>query len=216
MATGAGAHPDTEQAVAGMGAKRLPVVIGLTGSSGAALAVRAVEVLGALGVPMHIAYTAACKQVWPDELGHPIADDLADWKRRFGARVFNPDDFRAPASSGSFATAGMIVVPCSMRTVAAVAAGLSSNLVERAADVTIKEGRPLVLVAREAPLSAIHLENMLKLARLGVRIVPPVPQFYLHPQTMDEVVDLIARRALAILGIEEALPPALRWRGEEE
>lgn len=197
-------------------AKRPPVIVGITGSSGAALAVRAVEVLGALGVPLHVAYTAACKQVWPDELGRPIADDLAEWKRRFGARVFNPDDFRAPASSGSFATAGMIVVPCSMRTVAAVAAGLSSNLVERAADVTIKEGRPLVLVAREAPLSAIHLDNLLTLARLGVRIVPPVPQFYLHPQTMDEMVDRIARRALAILGIEEALPSEMRWRGDEE
>ena len=207
--------PDTAT-MAGTGAKRPPVVVGITGSSGVALAVRAVEVLGALGVPIHIAYTAACKQVWPDELGRPIADDLADWKRRFGARVFNPDDFRAPASSGSFATAGMIVVPCSMRTVAAVAAGLSSNLVERAADVTIKEGRPLVLVAREAPLSAIHLENLLKLARLGVRIVPPVPQFYLHPQTMDEMVDRLARRALAILGIAEALPPDMRWRGDEE
>lgn len=198
------------------GAKRPAVVVGITGSSGAALAVRAIEVLGALGAPMHIAYTAACKQVWPDELGRPIADDLADWKRRFGARVFNPDDFRAPASSGSFATAGMIIIPCSMRTVAAIAAGLSSNLVERAADVTIKEGRSLVLVAREAPLSAIHLDNMLTLARLGVRIVPPVPQFYLHPQTIDEVVDRIARRALAILGIEEALPPEMRWRGDEE
>lgn len=205
---------DARQAAAP--AKRLPVVIGITGSSGSALAVRVVEVLGALGVPMHVAYTAACKQVWPDELGRPIADDLADWKRRFGAHVFNPDDFRAPASSGSFVTAGMIVVPCSMRTLAAVAAGLSSNLVERAADVTIKEGRPLVLVPREAPLSAIHLENLLKLARLGVRVVPPVPQFYLHPQTIDELVDRIARRTLDILGIHEALPPAMRWRGDEE
>jgi 4-hydroxy-3-polyprenylbenzoate decarboxylase len=196
--------------------KRLPVVVGITGSSGAALAVRTVEVLGKLGVPMHLAYTPACKQVWPDELGHQITDDLADWKRRFGARVFNPDDFRAPASSGSFVTAGMIIVPCSMRTVAAVASGLASNLVERAADVTIKEGRALVLVAREAPLSAIHLENLLKLARLGVRIVPPVPQFYLRPQTVDEVVDRLARRALAILGIQEALPPEMRWRPDEE
>jgi flavin prenyltransferase len=197
-------------------AKRPPVVVGITGSSGAALALRAVEVLGTLGIPMHIAYTAACKQVWPDEVGHPIADDLAAWKQRFGARIFNPDDFRAPMSSGSFRTAGMLIMPCSMRTVSALAVGASSNLVERAGDVAIKEGRPLVLVPREAPLSAIHLENLLKLARLGVKIVPPVPQFYLRPQTLDDVIDSIARRALAALGIEEALPDALRWRSGEE
>jgi 4-hydroxy-3-polyprenylbenzoate decarboxylase len=195
--------------------KRPPVVVGITGSSGAVLALRAIEALGALDIPMHITYTAACKQVWPDELGHPIADDLAAWKQRFGARIFNPDDFRAPMSSGSFRTAGMIVVPCSMRTVSALAVGASSNLVERAGDVAIKEGRPLVLVPREAPLSAIHLENLLKLARLGVKIVPPVPQFYLRPQTLDEVIDSIARRALAALGIEQALPDVLRWRADE-
>jgi 4-hydroxy-3-polyprenylbenzoate decarboxylase len=197
-------------------AKRPPVIVGITGSSGAMLAVRTVEVLGELAVPLHITYTAACKQVWPDELGHPITDDLAAWKQRYGARVFNPDDFRAPMSSGSFRTAGMIVVPCSMRTVSALAVGASSNLVERAGDVAIKEGWPLVLVPREAPLSAIHLENLLKLARLGVKIVPPVPQFYLRPQTLDEAIDTMARRALAALGIEDALPDALRWRSGEE
>jgi 4-hydroxy-3-polyprenylbenzoate decarboxylase len=110
----------------------------------------------------------------------------------------------------------MIVIPCSMRTVSAIALGSSTNLLERAADVVLKEGRPLVLVPREAPLSAIHLENMLKLARLGVRIVPPMPQFYLRPQTADEVVDRIVRRCLAVLGVAEALPPEMRWRGDEE
>lgn len=197
-------------------AKRPPVIIGITGSSGVALAIRTVELLGELGAPLHIAYTQACRQVWPDEVGHTIADDLASWKTRFGARAFNPDDFRAPMSSGSFHTAGMIVVPCSMRTVSAIASGLSSNLVERAADVTIKEGRQLLLVPREAPLSAIHLENLLKLARLGVRIVPPMPQFYLRPQTADEIVDRVVRRMLAVFGFEAALPEQMRWRGDEE
>jgi 4-hydroxy-3-polyprenylbenzoate decarboxylase len=198
------------------GQRRLPLIIGISGSSGAALARRTVEVLGELGIPLHITYTPACRQVWPDEVGRLIADDLEDWKTRFGARVFNPDDFRAPMSSGSFATAGMLVVPCSMRTVSAIAVGASSNLVERAADVTIKERRPLVLSVRESPLSAIHLENLLKLARLGVQIVPPMPQFYLKPQTIDEVVDRMARRTLAVLGIQEALPASMRWRGDEE
>ncbi|HEY7342563.1 MAG TPA: UbiX family flavin prenyltransferase [Ktedonobacterales bacterium] len=195
---------------------RPPLIVGITGASGVVMACRAIEVLGELGIPMHITYTQACRQVWPDEIGHPFNDDLADWKRRFGARVFNSEDFRAPMSSGSFLTSGMLVIPCSMRTVSAVAQGLSSNLLERAADVVIKEGRPLALVPREAPLSAIHLENMLKLARLGVRIVPPMPQFYLRPQTADEIVDRMVRRCLAVLGIEEALPPEMRWRGDEE
>ncbi|HEX9037731.1 MAG TPA: UbiX family flavin prenyltransferase [Ktedonobacterales bacterium] len=195
--------------------RRLPVIVGITGSSGVALAVKAVEALGALGVPMHITYTQACRQVWPDELGRQISDDLAAWKEHYHARVFNPDDFRAPMSSGSYRTAGMIIVPCSMRTVAAIAHGSSTNLVERAADVVIKEGRTLVIAPRETPLSAIHLENMLALARLGVRIVPPMPQFYLRPQTMEEATDLMARRALSVLGYDEALPDERRWRGDE-
>jgi 4-hydroxy-3-polyprenylbenzoate decarboxylase len=188
----------------------------MTGSSGAALARRAIEVLLELGQPVDLAYTRACRQVWPDEIGHPLADDLARWKDHPGVRVFNPDDFRAPMSSGSFLTRGMLVIPCSMRTVSAIAHGASTNLLERAADVTLKEGRPLVLVPREAPLSAIHLENLLALARLGVRILPPVPQFYSRPRTVDEIVDHVARRALAAVGLEEALPAALRWRTGEE
>jgi flavin prenyltransferase len=196
-------------------ARRAPIIIGITASSGAALARRAIEVLGELDVPMHITYTQACRQVWPDEVGHLLADDLGEWKARYHARVFNPDDFRAPMSSGSFRTAGMLVIPCSMRTVSAIAHGSSSNLLERAADVVLKEQRPLVLVPRETPLSAIHLENMLTLARLGVRIVPPMPQFYLRPQTADDMIDLMARRALSVLGYEEALPDGSRWRGDE-
>lgn len=193
-----------------------PLIVGISGASGALLAVRAVEVLGELGVPMHITYTRACRQVWPDEVGRLISDDLTEWKQRYGARVFNPEDFRAPMSSGSFRTSGMLVIPCSMRTVSAIACGSSSNLLERAADVTLKEGRPLTLVPRESPLSAIHLENLLKLSRLGVRVVMPVPQFYLRPQTADEIIDRIARRALMVMGIEDALPSDQRWRGAEE
>jgi 4-hydroxy-3-polyprenylbenzoate decarboxylase len=193
-----------------------PIVVGISGSSGVVLACRTVQILGELGLPLHITYTPACRQVWPDELGHQIGDDLAEWKHRPRVRVFNPEDFRAPMSSGSYRTAGMIVIPCSMRTVSAIAVGASSNLLERAADVTLKEGRPLVLVPRESPLSAIHLENLLKLARLGVRVVPPQPQFYLRPQTADEIVDLMVRRALVSLGLEDALPAGQRWRGNEE
>jgi 4-hydroxy-3-polyprenylbenzoate decarboxylase len=197
-------------------ARQPPLVLGISGSSGALLARRAVEVLAELGRPVHLTYTPACLQVWPDEVGHPLKADLAHWKEHCGVRVFLPDDFRAPMSSGSFLTAGMLIVPCSMRSVSAIAHGASSNLLERAADVTIKEGRPLVIVPRETPLSAIHLENLLALARLGVRVVPPVPQFYTRPHTAEDIIDRIVRRAIAQLGIPEALPPSLRWRSQPE
>ena len=193
-----------------------PLVVGITGSSGALLAVRAIEVLGELGVPVHLTYTAACRQVWPDEVGHALADDLTLWKQRYRLQIYNPDDFRAPMSSGSFLTTGMLIIPCSMRSVSALAHGSSSNLLERAADVTIKEGRRLVIVPREAPLSAIHLENLLALARLGICVLPPVPQFYTQPQSAGDIIDRIARRAVAQMGLPEALPPALRWRSTPE
>jgi 4-hydroxy-3-polyprenylbenzoate decarboxylase len=196
-------------------AARAPLVVGMTGSSGAVLARRAIEVLLEIGQPVDLTFTRACRQVWPDEVGFPLSDDLARWKDLPGVRVFNPEDFRAPMSSGSFPTLGMLVIPCSMRTVSAIAHGTSSNLLERAADVTLKEARPLVLVPREAPLSAIHLENLLKLARLGVRILPPVPQFYARPRTVEEIVDHIARRAVAAVGLAQALPAAMRWRADD-
>jgi 4-hydroxy-3-polyprenylbenzoate decarboxylase len=193
-----------------------PVIVGITGSSGAVLAQRTIEVLGELGQVVHVVYTRACHQVWPDEIGRPLLADLKDWQARYRVQAFGPEDFRAPMSSGSFQTRGMLIIPCSMRTVSAVAHGASTNLLERAADVTIKEARPLVIVPREAPLSAIHLENLLALARLGVRIVPPVPQFYTHPQTAADVVDRIVRRTVALFGFAEALPANLRWRSTAE
>ena len=143
------ARSDDDQGAAPGGLpSALPIVVGISGSSGALLGRRAVEVLGALARPVHLTYTPACRQVWPEEVGHPLDDDLALWRERYGVRICEPDDFRAPMSSGSFPTAGMIVIPCSMRTVSAIAYGTSSNLLERAADVTIKEGRRLVVVPR--------------------------------------------------------------------
>lgn len=112
------------------------------------------------------------------------------------------DNLYAPISSGSFRTAGMFVAPCSMKTLAGIANGYANNLLERAADVSLKERRPLVIVPRETPLSAIHLENMLKLARLGVHILPAMPGFYSRPNTIEDMVDSIAGRALDLMGVE--------------
>ncbi len=114
-------------------------------------------------------------------------------------------DLAAPVSSGSFKTDGMLVVPCSMKTLSGIANGYANNLVERAADVTIKEGRPLLLSPREMPFSAIHLENMLTLARLGVKIAPPVPGFYHKPKRIDDIVDFMAGKILDSMGIEHEI-----------
>jgi 4-hydroxy-3-polyprenylbenzoate decarboxylase len=122
---------------------------------------------------------------------------------------------KAPIASGTFPTLGMVVVPCSMATVAAIAHGLSDNLLRRAADVCLKERRPLVLVPRETPLNAIHLENMASLARLGVAILPPEPPFYLKPQTISDVVDFVVQRVLSALGVIEALPESMQYEGPE-
>jgi len=122
-------------------------------------------------------------------------------------RIFYHNEYNlaAPVSSGSFKTDGMLVVPCSMKTLSGIANGYANNLVERAADVTIKEGRPLLLSPREMPFSAIHLENMLKLARLGVKIAPPVLGFYHKPKRIDDIVDFMAGKILDMIGIEHKL-----------
>ena len=122
----------------------------------------------------------------------------------------NGHNMAAPVSSGSFKTDGMFIVPCSMKTLAGVAAGYTENLIQRSADVTLKEGRLLLLSPREMPFSAIHLENMLKLARLGVKIVPPVPGFYHGPRSIDDLVDFMAGKILDSMGIEHNI--FKRWK----
>jgi 4-hydroxy-3-polyprenylbenzoate decarboxylase len=129
-------------------------------------------------------------------------------------RVHRVTDQGAPISSGSFLTLGMVVVPCSMRTLAAIAHGLGDNLIHRAADVMVKERRKLVLAVREAPLSEIHLENMLKLSRMGVVIFPPMPAFYTKPRTVDDLISYSAARLLDQLDIH--LDVRNRWTGMRE
>ena len=144
-------------------------------------------------------------RVWKEELGVSFKQSVTEWEKRFAMALVDVRNIGASIASGSYATRGMLVIPCSTDTLAAVAHGLASNLLERAADVTIKEGRRLVLVPRETPLSAIHLENMLTLARLGVRIVPPMPAFYLLPTTVAEVVEALVERILQAAGISAGL-----------
>jgi len=184
-----------------LGRGKPPVVVGVSGASGAALAERAILKLGEAGFPIIVTCTPVGQRIWHEELGEPFQSFVERCSKHFTLEALDDQDLGASIASGRQPTRGMVVIPCSMDTLAAIAHGRSTNLLQRAADVTIKEGRPLVLVPRESPLSAIHLENMLKLARLGIRIVLPVPAFYLRPRTVADIVDDVAERALMALGI---------------
>lgn len=191
-----------------MNGDKLPVVVGISGGSGALIARRVIALLLELGYPVIGTATKAGRRVWVEELGSDLSDAIRQWAAPVagqGSLAWHSiNDVGAPIASGSIETQGMIVVPASMGTIAGIAAGIEDNLVLRAAGVTLKEWRPLVLVPRESPLSAIHLENLHKLARLGVRVVPPMPAFYLRPVTVADVVDQLVPRLLLALGITEA------------
>ena len=193
-----------EAAVRQRSADRRPVIVGVTGASGHLLAKRCVERLLAYGYPLILVCTPAGARVWREELGTEFGAALSEWREKGDVTQYPINDIGAPIASGGLATAGMLVVPCSMGTLAGIATGMASNLLERAADVTMKEFRPLALVPRETPLSAIHLENMLKLARIGVRVVPPMPAFYLRPKSVTELVEHLVPRVLSALAIPEA------------
>ncbi|AIQ64634.1 aromatic acid decarboxylase [Paenibacillus stellifer] len=185
-------------------------VVGITGASGAVYGVRLTENLLSLGFPVHLVISNAGWRVIKEELGWDVTDREGVLNQRFGGLQgtleYHPiADIGASIASGSFRTHGMIIMPCSMGTLSAVANGSSDNLMTRAADVMLKEGRPLVLVPRETPLHAIHLENMLKLSRLGVRMIPAMPAFYFGPQSLEDMVDFMVGKVLDSFGIDHAL-----------
>ncbi len=181
---------------------RLPVVVGISGASGAMLARQTILRLGKAGYPIVATCSRAGQRVWREEMDEPFESFVQRCRADFALEALDVEDIGASIASGRRLTLGMLVVPCSMDTLSAIATGRSTNLLERAADVTLKEGRTLTLVPRESPLSAIHLENLWKLAQLGVRIVLPVPAFYRRPSSLEEVVDDVACRAIGTLGIQ--------------
>jgi flavin prenyltransferase len=193
-----------------------PVIVGISGASGAVLARDTVEELLRRQTPTIVVCSNGGKLVWQDELGESFNDTLARWREHPQFSAYSIGDLRAPIASGTYPTAGMVVVPCSMNSVAAVAHGLSSNLLLRAADVCLKENRRLVLVPRETPLHSIHLENMLTLSRMGAVILPPEPAFYLHPQGVDDIVRFMVSRVLVALGLDSALPPDLQYQDKAD
>jgi 4-hydroxy-3-polyprenylbenzoate decarboxylase len=186
-------------------ATKRPVVVGITGASGHLLGQRCIERLLHYGYEILLVCTASGRRVWREELDADLRSFVTSRAPSGKITQYSVNDVGAPIASGGLVTHGMLVVPCSMGTLSAIAVGTADNLLERAADVTLKEFRPLVLVPRETPLSAIHLENMLRLARVGVRIVPPMPAFYLKPHSIAEAVDQLVPRVLSALSIPEAL-----------
>ncbi|MBB5802216.1 4-hydroxy-3-polyprenylbenzoate decarboxylase [Saccharothrix ecbatanensis] len=182
------------------------LVLGITGATGSIIGVRILRALRDLGVETHLVLSRWGRATLGMETDISPAD-----LHRLADVVHGAGDHSAPISSGSFHTDGMIIAPCSMKTLAAVRGGYGDGLIARAADVTIKERRRLVLVPRELPVSEIHLDNMLGLARMGVVIAPPVPAFYTRPTTVEEIVTHIAARVLDQFGLE--LPGAVRWQG---
>ena len=190
-----------------------PVVVGITGASGSVLARATIEQLLSMDIPVISTATPAARMVWHEEMDESFGVALERWQSSGIFSHYPTADLRAPIASGTFPTLGMAVVPCSMSTISGIATGSADNLLRRAADVCIKERRRLVLVPRETPLHAIHLENMATLARLGVTILPPEPPFYLHPRTIGDVVAFVVQRTLVALGIIEALPEDMRYGG---
>lgn len=180
------------------------VVVALTGASGAIYGLALLEQLKFLGIETHLILSPWAARTVALETSLTVQEVM-----KMASYAYEAGDLAAPVASGSFPHQGMVIAPCSMKTLASIACGISDNLITRAADVTIKERRPLVLLVRESPLSAIHLENMLKLARLGVTIMPPVPAFYYHPRTIEDLVQQTIARVLDLLGIAHHL--GRRW-----
>ncbi|UVI32390.1 UbiX family flavin prenyltransferase [Paenibacillus spongiae] len=194
--------------------------VGITGASGAIYGIRLIEMLISSGIKVHLVITDAGWRVLKEELGWVAAKRQAALEARFGdamasgSLIYHPNgDIGASIASGSYRAEGMIIMPCSMGTLASIAHGSSDNLMTRAADVMLKEGRKLMLVPRETPLHAIHLENMLKLARLGVKLIPAMPAFYYGPQSMEDMIDFLVGKVLDQIPIDHDL--YRRWGDEQ-
>ena len=185
--------------------KNRRMVVGISGASGFIYGVRLLELLRGLDVETHLIVSRAALLTMTHETHYKLADVSA-----LAATTHRCDDLAAGIASGSFRTMGMIVAPCSMKTLAEIAHGMSLGLISRAADVTLKERRPLVLLARETPLTLAHLRNMTAVTEMGAIVAPPVPAFYTRPQSLEQVIDHTLGRVLDLFGLETGT--VTRWR----
>jgi 4-hydroxy-3-polyprenylbenzoate decarboxylase len=187
-------------------------ILAITGATGPVIGLRVLKELSRT-TEAHVIISRQSFSIMRDEARVDLSAETAEATEKkireyAGSKnifYYEEGNFEAPVASGSFRTDGMFVVPCSMKSLSGIAHGYSNSLVERAADVTIKEGRPLVLAPREMPFSAIHLENMLTLARIGVKIAPPVIGFYHGPKTIDDLIDFVAGKILDLMGIQHEM-----------
>lgn len=194
----------------GASSEQRPWVVGITGASGAIYGVELTKALLRMGLEVHMVITDAGWRVLNEELGWNVTKRKEVLAEHFnghdGQWIYYPNtDIGARVASGSFRTSGMVVTPCSMGTLSGIARAASDNLLERAADVMLKEGRKLILVPRETPLHAIHLENMLTLSRMGVTILPAMPAFYNHPKSISDLVRFIVGKTMDAMGIDHAI-----------
>jgi 4-hydroxy-3-polyprenylbenzoate decarboxylase len=183
----------------------MKIVVGVSGASGVVLAKRLLEELSKRDIEIHLVISEGAKLLIDDELGGEDLSKLAD-------HIYDPKDFYAPIASGSFKTDGMVIVPCSMKTLAEVATGVSDNLLTRAADVCLKQERKLILVPREAPLSLIHLRNLVTAKEAGATIIPPLLAFYPKPKNVEDMVDFVVGKILDSLNIDNNI--YTHWDGK--
>jgi len=176
------------------------LIVAITGATGVIYGIKLLEILKKIDVETHLIISKWARKIIEEETDYSPEDI-----RRLASYNYESDNFNAPIASGSYKTEGMVVVPCSMKTLSSIAHGYADSLITRAADVVIKDKRKLILVPRETPLSVIHLENMLKLARLGVIILPPMPAFYYKPVNLEDIYSHIFSRILDQFGIDNHL-----------
>ena len=176
------------------------IVIGISGGSGVLLGIRLLEFLKTTDYETHLVITKPAESIIPHETEYSVED-----VKELATRAYDNSDFFAPFASGSFKTNGMVIIPCSMKTLAGIASGYSDNLLMRAADVCLKERRKLVLVTRETPLSYIHIKNMSKATKAGAIVVPPVLSFYSKPKNVDDMINFILGKVLDVLAVDNEL-----------
>ncbi len=190
-----------------------PLVVGMSGASGSIIASKLIDALIERDVQVALIASHASRIFWKQEMDESFGEFIERTIQTGKVKNYQIGDIQAPMASGTYPIRGMVIVPCSMATVAALATGLSDNLLRRAADVCFKERRPITIMPRETPLSQLHLENLSKLANMGANIMPPQPAFYLKPKSLDEVVEFLVQRVLVACGITDVLPEDIRYNG---